>query len=80
MRYASAKIETTQWENGVKQLIGIAGTAAGALGMLFCLVAGLSRLSGVFYVAGVESTTVFMVGTGLMVFACLLKIELLGRA
>lgn len=64
----------------MKQLINIAGHAAGALGTLSCLVAGLARISGGFYIAGLESTTVFMVGVGLMVFACMLKIELLKSA
>ncbi len=61
----------------MKQLIGYAGHAAGILGSLICLVAGLSRISGNFVLANFEATTLFMVGIGLMVFACWLKLELL---
>ena len=59
----------------MNQLMVFVSRAAGILGALLCLVAGVSRLMGSFYVANVEATTLFMVGTGLMVFACLLKLE-----
>ena len=55
------------------------GRTAGILGVLLCLAAGISRLTGNYYVADVEATTLFMVGTGLMVFACLLRLESLGN-
>ena len=64
----------------MNQLMVFVSRAAGILGALLCLVAGVSRLMGSFYVANVEATTLFMVGIGLMVFACLLKLDqLLGR-
>ena len=58
-------------------LLNLAGTIAGALGVLLCLTAGISRLSGTHYLVGLETTTIFVAGTGLMVFACLLKLEVL---
>ena len=61
----------------MRQLLTLAGTAAGVLGILLCALSGLARLSGSYYLAGYEATTVFMVGTGVMVFACLIKLELL---
>ena len=62
-------------------LMLFAGRTAGILGVLLCLVAGISRLTGSFYVADIQATTVFMVGTGLMVFSCLLRLEsLVNRA
>jgi type IV secretory pathway VirB2 component (pilin) len=61
----------------MRQLLTLAGSIAGVLGILLCALSGLARLSGSFYLAGYESTTVFMVGTGIMVFACLIKLELL---
>ena len=63
----------------MKQLMVFASRAAGILGVLLCLVAGVSRLTGNYYVAGVEATTLFMVGIGLMVFACFLRLESLGN-
>ena len=47
----------------------------GLLGALICLAAGLTRVSGSFYLGGYAATTLFMAGVGLMVFACLLKLE-----
>ncbi len=63
----------------MNQLMSYAGHAAGVLGALICLVAGLARISGSFYFANFEATTLFMVGVGLMVFACMVKLELLSR-
>ncbi len=64
----------------MNNLINLAGSAAGVLGALLCAVAGLARVAGVYHLASFEATTLFTVGTGLMVFACLLKLELLLRS
>ena len=53
------------------------GSFAGVLGVLICLIAGLARVTGFYYIAGYQSTTVFTAGVALMVFACLLKLETL---
>ena len=53
----------------------ILGTLAGIVGALLCMVTGVARVAGYSYVLGYESTTLFILGTGLMVFACLLKLE-----
>jgi hypothetical protein len=58
-------------------LFNLTGTLVGLVGALFCLVAGITRLAGAYHLAGLEATTIFLVGTGLMVFACLLKLEVL---
>jgi hypothetical protein len=63
----------------MKQLMTYGGQAAGILGALLCLVSGMARVFGSFHFANFEATTLFMVGIGLMVFACLLKLELLSR-
>ena len=55
------------------------GTASGALGAIICASAGGARLGGSFYLANFEANSLFMVGTGLMVFACFLKLEALSR-
>jgi len=51
------------------------GSVAGVIGALTCFLAGLARVAGYYYVLGYQSTTVFNVGVGLMVFACLVKLE-----
>ena len=55
------------------------GTASGALGAIICAGSGAARLGGSFYLANFEATSLFLVGTGLMVFACFLKLEALSR-
>ena len=61
----------------MRQLLALTGSIAGVLGILICAISGLARLSGSYHLAGYEATTVFTVGTGIMVFACLIKLELI---
>jgi len=61
----------------VERLISLAGNLLAAIGLMICLGAGLVRLSGNFHLFGYSAMTVFMAGTGLMVMACLAKLELL---
>ena len=61
----------------MQQLLGLTGSIAAIFGILLCAVSGLARLTGSYYLAGYENTTLFTVGTGLMVFACLVKLEAL---
>lgn len=58
-------------------LLKIASDVVGVLAVLICLVAGLVRVSGGFYLAGFEVLTLFNAGMAGMVFACLLKLKLL---
>lgn len=51
----------------------------GVLAVLVCLVAGLVRVTGVFYLGGFEVLTLFNAGVALMVFSCLLKLQVLQR-
>lgn len=53
------------------------GSLSGFLGALICLIAGLARVTSYYYLAGYQSTTVFNIGVGLMVFGCLIKLETL---
>jgi type IV secretory pathway VirB2 component (pilin) len=55
----------------------LAGSIAGILGIATCFIAGLARIAGYYYLAGYQSTTIFNVGIGLMVFACLVKLDAL---
>jgi hypothetical protein len=61
----------------VNKLIGMAGDAAAVVGILLCAVTGAARILGVYYLVGVGTMTLFTVGVGLMVFACLAKLHLL---
>ena len=61
----------------MQQLFNYIGNLSGGLGILLCVAAGLTRLLGGFYLAGYAATTIFSVGTGLMVLACLLKLQAL---
>lgn len=55
--------------------LALAGSISGALGAMICLISGLARIAGYYYLADYQSTTVFNMGVGLMVFACLVKLE-----
>lgn len=57
--------------------LALAGWIAGILGAFICLFAGLARIAGFYYLMDYQSTTVFNMGMGLMVFACLVKLETL---
>ena len=48
------------------------GTTLGAIGALACLLAGVARITGAFWVGDFQVMTVFDVGVGLMVAGCLL--------
>lgn len=55
--------------------LALAGSVAGVLGVIICLISGLARIAGYYYLDDFQSTTVFNMGVGLMVFACLVKLE-----
>ncbi len=57
--------------------LALAGSILGILGVLICFISGLARVAGYYYLVGFQSTTVFNAGVGMMVFACLVKLETL---
>ena len=59
----------------MNKLLDFTGNIAAALGILVCLVAGASRLTGSYYVLGYEAITLFTGGIALMVMACLAKLH-----
>ncbi|WP_207062136.1 hypothetical protein [Motiliproteus sp. SC1-56] len=64
----------------MNELLRWVGDGAALLGIGTCLLAGLARLGGAYYgVGGVELATLFSLGVGLMVLACLAKLHLLLR-
>lgn len=60
-----------------QQILTIAGNAAAILGIVLCGVTGLARLTGTFFLAGMELGTLFLGGIALMVLACLVKLHVL---
>ena len=43
----------------MQQIVYTAARASGALGALTCLLAGLGRLSGNYYLGGIETSSIF---------------------
>lgn len=62
------------------RLIEVAADLAAVAGILICLVAGVTRLTGHFYFQGYPLMTLFMGGMSLMLAACLGKLHVLGRS
>ena len=58
-------------------LSSLAGNLVAVIGVSMCLVAGVVRVFGNCHLFGYSAMTIFMAGTGLMVMACLAKLELL---
>ena len=57
------------------KMLGIAGNVSAVVGILLAFGAGLARVLGLYLVSGYTTMTLFQVGTGLMVLACLYKLE-----
>lgn len=65
---------------GMKTITNWLANLSGASGVVICLAAGISRLTGAFHLGGFEASTLFLGGIGLMVFAGLLKLQLIHSA
>lgn len=61
----------------MNKLLRISGDVLGGIGALVCCVAGIARLAGNFHVFSFEAMTLFNAGVGLMVAACMVKLQLL---
>ena len=57
------------------KILGLVGNLAAIAGILLAFGAGLARVLGLYLVSGYTTMTLFQVGTGLMVLACLCKLE-----
>ena len=55
--------------------LDLIGTLAGALGVVLCAAAAISRLSGVLSVAGSETVTWFVVGIAAVAIGCFAKLQ-----
>ena len=54
--------------------LSLTGNLAGLFGVLMCVVSGMARVLGNPRLGGYESLTLFEIGVGLMVAACLAKL------
>jgi hypothetical protein len=59
----------------MEKMVGIVGNVSAIVGILLAFGAGLARVLGLYLVSGYTTMTLFQVGTGLMVLACLCKLE-----
>ena len=59
----------------MEKMITLVGNISALAGILLCVGAGVARLLGLYLTAGYTTMTLFQVGTGLMVLACLCKLE-----
>jgi hypothetical protein len=59
----------------MEKMIMLVGNISALAGILLCVVAGVARLLGLYLTAGYTTMTLFQVGTGLMVLACLCKLQ-----
>jgi len=56
-------------------VIRLVGNVSAIVGILLSFGAGAARVLGLYLVSGYTTMTLFQVGTGLMVLACLCKLE-----
>ena len=59
------------------KMLGVLGNVSAVVGILLAFGSGLARVLGLYLVSGYTTMTLFQVGTGLMVLACLCKLEAL---
>jgi hypothetical protein len=62
-------------EDDMGKMVGVAGNVSAIVGILLAFGAGLARVLGLYLVSGYTTMTLFQVGTGFMVLACLCKLE-----
>ena len=63
----------------MEKMVGVVGYVSAIMGILLAFGAGLARVLGLYLVSGYTTMTLFQVGTGLMVLACLCKLETMQR-
>ena len=61
------------------RILGIVGNVSAVAGVLVAFGAGVARMLGMYLVSGYTTMTLFQVGTGLMVLACLCRLEAMQR-
>jgi type IV secretory pathway VirB2 component (pilin) len=59
----------------MEKIIETLGNVVAVAGVLICVVAGVLRVTGNFYLLGYETMTLFVGGMGLMLMGCLAKLQ-----
>lgn len=59
----------------MERMMTLVGNISALAGILLCAGAGGARMLGYYLASGYTTMTLFQVGTGLMVLACLCKLE-----
>ena len=59
----------------MERMLTLIGNLSALAGILLCGGAGIARVFGLYLLSGYATMTLFQVGTGLMVLACLCKLE-----
>jgi len=72
-----AEATETRGEIAMQSMLMWLGRVAGIAGTLVCLVGGLVRLSGSYWLGGFQAGTLLPAGTAMMTFACLCFLALL---
>ena len=62
------------------RMIGLGGTLLGIAGVLVCVFAAGARAMGHYHILAVQTESLFILGTALMVAACLAKLETIAAA
>jgi hypothetical protein len=60
-------------------VIRLVGNVSAIVGILLSFGAGFARVLGLYLVSGYTTMTLFQVGTGMMVLACLCKLQALQK-
>ena len=62
----------------MEKIIELVGNIAAIIGIIFCTVSGFYRLIGHYNISNlIHTESIFLLGVGMMVFACLVKLHLL---
>lgn len=59
----------------MNKALDLAGSLAGGLGLVVCLVAGMGRVAGQYHLLGFETMTLFSAGVALLVAGTFLKVS-----
>ncbi|MEO7405035.1 MAG: hypothetical protein ABIU95_15335 [Burkholderiales bacterium] len=63
----------------MESLLPLAARLGAFLGVLLCIVPGVARLAGAYWLAGFQLQTLFSAGVALMVFACMCYLMVLAE-
>jgi hypothetical protein len=64
----------------MRKMLGLLGNVLAVVGILLAFGSGIARILGLYLMSGYTTMTLFQVGTGLMVLACLCKLETMQRS